>query len=80
MFWDKGIKTSMKNKKILSLIFSGILSVGVVTPILSSYVNLHDVNKNKLFLSLETQTRVNYKEVEKQLVRYQQNKINNNVY
>ena len=44
----------MKNKKILSLIFSGILSVGVVTPILSSYVNLHDVNKNKLFLSLET--------------------------
>ncbi|MDD6145047.1 MAG: hypothetical protein PUB26_02005 [Mycoplasmataceae bacterium] len=42
----------MKNKKILSLIFSGILSVGVVTPILYSYVNLHDVNKNKLFLSL----------------------------
>ena len=70
----------MKNKKILSLIFSGILSVGVVTPILSSYVNLHDVNKNKLFLSLETQTRVNYKQVEKQLVRYQQNKIDNNVY
>ena len=60
----------MKNKKILSLIFSGILSVGVVTPILSFYVNLHDVNKNKLFLSLETQTRVNYKQVEKQLVRY----------
>ena len=39
----------MKNKKILSLIFSGILSVGVVTPILSSYVNLHDVKKISYF-------------------------------